>query len=331
MAALRSLRAPFLQRSAPNLQRYFGAAAAAPSLSAIKELRELSGAPIVDCKKALAEGGGDMDAAWEWLRKRGAAVGQKVASREAKEGLVGVISSGNTGAIVELNSETDFAARNENFQQLLTSLCGSALQQPDGAIDMDAFSSSPTGVGSTVTDAMTELTGKMRENLKLRRAHRVAVDQGTVASYVHGAVAAGMGRMGAIVALDATGDQGPIEVLGKQIAMHVVAARPAYLSRDLVPAHVTEREKRILAESVPAGKPENVIEKIVEGKLNKFYKETVLLEQQFMLSEDKISVQDAVDAAAKEFGAPIKVSDFVRFECGEELEQVDGHEGEEAA
>ena len=223
--ALRSLRGV----SAPFLRRSFGAAAAAPSLAAIKELRELSGAPIVDCKKALTEGEGDMDAAWEWLRKRGAAVGQKVASREAKEGLIGVISSGSTGAIVELNSETDFAARNENFQQLLTSLCGSALQQPDGAIDIEAFNGSATDVGGTVTDAMTELTGKMRENLKLRRAHRVAVEKGTVASYVHGAVAAGMGRMGAIVALDAPGEQAPIEQL-KHVLPALDPLKPAQRS-----------------------------------------------------------------------------------------------------
>lgn len=326
-----------LNRCAGQLSRSFSSK---PTMAQIKELRELSSAPIVDCKNALTEADGDMDAAWEWLRKRGAAAATKLSSREASEGLVGVGVQGTRGSILELNSETDFCSGNEHFQQLVGSLSDLVRVQGAGgggggsALDIGTFCDGPATMTSTndgsevsVGVAVTEITGKLRENLVLRRASCVSVGAGVIGSYVHGAVAPGMGKSGALVALevgegadaaDARADE--LRELGKKIAMHVVAARPQFATRDAVPADVVETERRVHLATIPEGKPPAMIEKIVAGKLGRFYSEQVLLEQKFLLAEcGKLTVQGAIDDAARDLGLDISLVDFAFMEVGEQL------------
>ena len=285
----------------------------------VKELRDKTGAGMMDCKKALTENGADIEAAVDWLRTKGLAAAAKKSGRVAAEGLVGAATSGAAGALVEVNSETDFVARNETFQQFTTALAEMVLEHGD---DMAALRTRAyPGTGRTVEEQLTHNIATIGENMSLRRAVRVAVDSGVVVSYVHNAAAAGLGKIGVLVALESTGDKAPLAVLGKQIAMHVAAANPQSLSvADLDPTAI-ERERAVLSEQARAsGKAEPIIAKMVEGRLRKFYEEVVLLEQVFVI-DNETRVAKVVENAAKAVGAPVKVAGFLRYHLGEGIER----------
>ena len=287
--------------------------------SLVKELREKTGAGMMDCKRALVETGGEIEQAVDWLRKKGLAAAAKKAGRVAAEGLVGVSVANRAGAVVEVNSETDFVARNQDFQAFVAGVAEVA-REVEGDLEKLKAAAFPGG-GNTVAERLTGMIGKVGENLVLRRAAVLAVGQGVMASYVHNAAAAGLGRIGVLVALESTGERPVLEAFGKQLAMHVAAARPEAVGRgDLEPARV-ERERSVLAEQARAsGRPESIVEKMVEGRLCKFYQEVVLEEQTFVI-DGETKVADAVSAAAKEAGAPVRVAGFVRFELGEGVEK----------
>lgn len=281
------------------------------SASAVKDLREMTGAGMMDCKKALTETNGNMDEAVDWLRKKGLASAAKKAGRVAAEGLVAIANDGDKSAgIVEVNIETDFAAKNEKFKEFAKRMAESAVH--DG----------PQVVASEANQAkVTELVATIGENVSLRRAEHHQVSQGVVASYMHSAIEPGLGRIGVLVALESAAPADKLQELGKQIAMHIAAAKPEALTRDEVNADSLERERAVLTEQAKAsGKPDAVIEKMVEGRIKKFYEETVLLEQQYVITGEG-SVQDAIDAKAKELGSPIKLTAFTRFALGEGIEK----------
>ena len=283
----------------------------------VKELREATGVGMMDCKKALEETGGDMEAAVDWLRTRGLAKAAKKAGRIAAEGLVGVNIDGTKAAIVEVNSETDFVARNEQFQGLVKMIAQVALKVGG---DVDAIKAHKVG-DVTVETAITEAIATIGENMTLRRAATLEVSAGVVSSYVHNAVIEGLGKMGIIVALESTGKADELATLGKQIAMHVAAANPQALdSAGLDPA-VVAREKEVMADKYrQQGKPDAMIEKIVENGLKTYYKEVCLLDQAFIHDTGK-SVAQAVKEAEGKVGAPIKLAGFVRYALGEGIEK----------
>ena len=289
------------------------------SASMVKELREKTGAGMMDSKNALVESGGDMEAAVDWLRKKGLAQAAKKAGRVAAEGLVGLKADGNAGVLVEVNSETDFVARNEQFQDLVRTVAAIALEKGG---DFDAAAAAPyPGTDKSVAGHISEMVGVIGENLNLRRVGGLAVEQGVVAGYLHNAVADGLGRIGVIVALKSTAPADALLELGRKVAMHVAATNPLALSpEDLDPALVA-REREVLSDQARAsGKPENIIEKMVEGRLRKFYEEVVLLHQPFVIDPDK-TVGKAVEDAGKELGAPVTVEAFLRFALGEGIEK----------
>jgi elongation factor Ts len=284
----------------------------------VKELREASGAGMMDCKKALAENNGDVEASIDWLRKKGLAAAAKKAGRVAAEGLVGAVADGTAGALVEVNSETDFVARNEQFQGFVSAVTRLALANGD----VEALKSAkyPDG-GVMVTEKLTNLVATIGENMNLRRAVRLSVPNGVVASYVHNAAAPGMGKIGVLVALESTGDTAKLQALGKQIAMHVAAANPQSLSIDQVDPAMLERERSVLAEQARAsGKAEEIIGKMVEGRLRKYYEDVVLLEQLYVIDGES-RVKQVVEKAAKEIGAPVKLAAFARMALGEGIEK----------
>lgn len=284
----------------------------------VKDLREKSGAGMMDCKKALSETGGDIESAIDWLRKKGLAAAAKKAGRVAAEGLVGVISEGPKGALVEVNSETDFVARNESFQGFVTAVTKLAL----GTADVEALKNAkmPDG-GQTVSEKLTQLVATIGENMSLRRTAMLSVPHGVVASYMHNAAAPNLGKIGVLVALESTGDTAKLAALGKQIAMHVAAANPSALSTDAVDPADLERERSVLAEQARAsGKPEEIIAKMVEGRLRKYYEDVVLLEQLYVIDGES-RVKQVVEKAAKEVGAPVKLTGFVRMALGEGIEK----------
>ncbi|WP_119458635.1 translation elongation factor Ts [Rhodospirillaceae bacterium SYSU D60014] len=284
----------------------------------VKELRETSGAGMMDCKKALIETSGDLDAAVDWLRKKGLAAAAKKAGRVAAEGLVGVATQGARGAVVEVNSETDFVSRNEEFQRFVETVAEMALNVDD--IEQLKTQRYPA-TEATVADRLTQLVGTIGENMSLRRTARLTVDPGVVASYVHNALVPGLGKIGVLVALESTGDPEKLAALGKQLAMHVAAANPQALTIDEVDPAMLERERAVLAEQARAsGKPAEIIDKMVEGRLRKYYEEVVLLEQIYVIDGES-RVKAAVDAAAKDIGAPVKVTGFVRMALGEGIER----------
>jgi elongation factor Ts len=285
----------------------------------VKELREKTGAGMMDCKKALAATSGDLEPAVDWLRKQGLAAASKKAGRVAAEGLVGVETSGKKGTMVEVNSETDFVARNEKFQEFVTAVTKLAL---DKGADVEALKSLPYPGGKTVTDKLTEMVATIGENMQLRRVAHLSVSNGIVASYVHSATAPGLGKIGILVALESTGAADKLQALGRQIAMHVAAANPQSVSVDSLDKAAIDRERNVLAEQARAsGKPEDIIAKMVEGRLRKFYEEVVLLEQVYVIDgESKVS--KIVAEAAKTIGAPVKVAGFVRFALGEGIEKA---------
>ncbi|RDD62135.1 translation elongation factor Ts [Ferruginivarius sediminum] len=298
------------------------------SAAMVKELRERTGAGMMDCKKALADTDGDIEQAVDWLRKKGLSQAQKKAGRTAAEGLIGVKSEGKKGAIVEVNSETDFVARNETFQAFVENV--TALAQDAGG-DLDALKqASYPGTGRTVEEELTQLIGTIGENMKLNRCAAVSVDKGVVASYVHNQLKPGLGKIGVLVGIEADAEADKLESLGKQLAMHVAAANPQAVSQEDVDPALVERERAVLVEQARAsGKPENIIEKMVEGRLRKFYEEVALLDQIFVVDGEN-RVRQIVDDLSKSLGVPVKVAGFVRYQLGEQASAEEG-EGAEAA
>lgn len=287
----------------------------------VKELREMTGVGMMDCKNALTETNGDMEAAIDWLRTKGLAKAAKKAGRVAAEGLVGVVSEGNKAAVVEVNSETDFVARNEDFQKIVSNIAKQALSV-NGDVVALAEAAYP-GTGRSVSGELTEAIAKIGENMSLRRAAVVSVANGVVGQYVHGAVADGLGRIGILVGLESTGDKTVLETLGRQIAMHIAATSPLAVSPDELPADVTERERAVFKEQAMAsGKPAEIAEKMVEGRMRKYYEEVCLLSQTFVI-DGETKVADAIKNAEKEAGAPIKLTAFERFALGEGIEKAE--------
>ncbi|MBT5267334.1 MAG: elongation factor Ts [Rhodospirillaceae bacterium] len=295
----------------------------------VKELREKTGAGMMDCKKALTETDGDIEVAVDWLRTKGLAAAAKKSGRVAAEGLVAALTSGTVGAVVELNSETDFVARNDEFQGFVRTLAELSLSNSD---DLDAIKALDyPDTGRTVEEQLTHNIATIGENMNLRRAARLQVGSGAVVPYVHNAVASGLGKIGVLVALESSGDADKLSDLGKQIAMHVAAAAPQSLSTDdLDPASV-ERERSVLVEQAKdSGKPDEIIEKMVEGRLRKFYQEVVLLEQTFVV-DNETKIAKVVENAAKEIGAPVTLTGFVRFQLGEGIEREESDFAAEVA
>ncbi|WP_422376552.1 translation elongation factor Ts [Roseibium sp.] len=283
----------------------------------VKELREKSGAGMMDCKTALNESGGDMEAAVDWLRTKGLAKAAKKAGRVAAEGLVGVSTDGAKAAVVELNSETDFVARNEGFQELVSKVTKIAVGT-DGTVEALAAANLD---GKPVSEAITDAIATIGENMTLRRSAVLGVNEGVVSTYVHGKVVDGLGKIGVLVALESSGDKDKLDALGRQIAMHVAATSPLALNTEALDPAVVEREKTVFSEQArESGKPENIIEKMVEGRLRKFYEEVTLVKQAFVINPD-LTVEQAVEALAKELGTDVKLTGFVRFALGEGIEK----------
>lgn len=289
------------------------------SAAQVKELRELTGAGMMDCKAALNETSGDMEAAADWLRKKGIAKADKKAGRTAAEGLIGVATEGNRAAVVEVNSETDFVARNDAFQQIVRNVAQVAVEV-GGETEAVAEARYP-GSTKSVADAIKDAAGTIGENLSFRRSKMLQVDTGAVATYVHNSVSENLGKLGVLVSIETAGDPEAARTFARQVAMHVAAANPLSLNTsDLDPAAV-EREKAIFSDQArQSGKPENIIEKMVDGRLRKFYEEVVLLKQAFVLNPD-LTVEKALKEAEKDIGAPAAITGFVRFALGEGIER----------
>src|SRR6476660_2389941 len=287
--------------------------------ASVKELRERTGAGMMDCKKALAETNGEMEAAIDWLRAKGLAAAAKKAGRTAAEGLVGVAIEGTRGAVVEVNSETDFVAKNEIFQDFVRNVAKLALEH---GTDVEALGAAQYPDGGTVQEKLTDNIAKIGENQSLRRAAVLEVNQGAIVSYVHNQVAPGLGKIGVLVAIESAAPAETLTQLGKQIAMHVAAAHPLALSADELDADLIERERSIALEKAKeSGKPQNIVEKMVEGGLAKFRKENALTSQLFVM-DGKTPVAEVVAAAAKEAGTDIRLIGFVRFQLGEGIEET---------
>ena len=291
----------------------------------VKELREKTGAGMMDCKAALAESGGDSEAAVDWLRKKGLSKAAKKADRVAAEGLIGSALNANKGVLVEVNSETDFVARNDLFQGLVKMIADVALT---AGPEVDKILATRIG-DRTTADAITETVAKVGENMTLRRAAGLSVGKGVVASYMHNSPGDGLGRIGVIVALESAGKTDELKALGHQVAMHVAAANPQALDPSGLSASAIERERAILADKAQ-GKPANVVEKIVESGLKTFYKDVCLLDQPF-IHDDKKSVAQALKESEATVGGPIKVTGFVRFALGEGIDRPAGDFGGEVA
>lgn len=274
---------------------------------------------MLDCKKALTETNGDMEQAIDWLRKKGLASAAKKASRIAAEGLVAVAVDGNKGAVVEVNSETDFVAKNEIFQEYVEDAAQVALMYKGEVCDMKTFQCPK--VHKSFEERLTDMIAKIGENMNLRRAKMIEVKDGVVASYIHNAARPNVGKIGVLVALESTGDKTKLAELGKHIAMHVAASAPQFLDIASVDPAAVEHEKLIFAEQAKAsGKPANIIEKMVEGRVKKYYDEVVLEEQAYIMDPDK-KVKDVIAEAAKELGTDIKLKEFVCFRLGEGLQK----------
>lgn len=285
--------------------------------SLVKELREKTGAGMMDAKAALVENKGDMEAAVDWLRKKGLSKAAKKSSRTAAEGLVAFKSGDKAAVLVEINSETDFVARNEEFQNFVRGVADVALTKAD---TVEQLAEAPMN-GKKVSENLTDLIAKIGENMTIRRMAKLSVANGAVIGYVHNSVAPGLGKIGVLVALESTGDKAKLEDLGKQIAMHVAAAFPQYLSRDQVDPAAVAREKAILAETAKTeGKPPEIVEKMLEGRMRKFYEEVCLLEQVFVI-DGETRITDLLEKAAKTVGAPVKLAGYSRIQLGEGIEK----------
>lgn len=297
--------------------------------SQVKELREKTGAGMMDCKKALTETGGDMEAAVDWLRAKGIAKADKKSGRTAAEGLIGIAAEGARAVLVEINSETDFVARNDEFQKLVSGVANVALGT-DGELASVKSAVYPA-TGKSVEETITDAVATIGENLNLRRSAMLSVEQGIVASYIHNSVADGLGKLGVIVALKSTGDAAALESLGKQIAMHVAASNPLAVTSADVDAEVAERERAIFMEQArESGKPENIVEKMVEGRMRKFYEEVALVSQSFVMNPDQ-TVAEALKEAEAQAGAPVEVAGFVRFQLGEGVDKEESDFAAEVA
>ena len=294
----------------------------------VKELRERTGAGMMDCKKALGETQGEMEAAIDWLRTKGLAAAAKKAGRTAAEGLVGVAVSGTKGAVAEVNSETDFVAKNEQFQEFVRTVSQLALETGS---DVEALKAAAWPAGGTVEEKLTNNIATIGENQSLRRAATLEVGDGVVVSYVHNAAAPGLGKIGVLVALESEGDKAKLEALGKQLAMHIAAANPLALKGEDLDPSMVERERSIAVEKArESGKPDNIVEKMVDGAIAKFRKEMALLSQLFVI-DNKTKVEDVVAAEAKAVGAPVTVAGFVRFQLGEGIEKKESDFAAEVA
>ncbi|MBX3595178.1 translation elongation factor Ts [Sphingomonas sp.] len=297
--------------------------------AAVKELREKSGAGMMDCKKALAESNGDIEAAADWLRAKGLAAAAKKSSRTAAEGLVGVAVAGTKGVAVEVNSQTDFVAKNEIFQGFVRDVTAVALEQ--GIDNIDALKAAKLSDGGTVEDVLTANISTIGENQVLRRAKKVEVTNGAVIPYVHNAAAPGLGKIGVLVALESDAGVDVLEPLGKQLAMHIAAAFPLALDESGLDPEVLERERAIGREkAAESGKPADIIEKMVEGAVKKFAKENALLSQPFVM-DGKTPVADVIAKAGKDAGATITLKDYVRFQLGEGIEKEESDFAAEVA
>lgn len=285
--------------------------------AAVKDLREKSGAGMMDCKKALTEAAGDMTAAMDWLRAKGLAAAAKKSSRTAAEGLIGVEVSGTKGAAVEVNSETDFVAKNEQFQTFVRDVTSVALELGD---DMDTIKAAHLG-GKTVEEILTNNIATIGENQNLRRAKRLEVTQGAVIPYIHNQAAPGLGKIGVLVALESDADHDVLLPLGKQIAMHIAAAFPLALNEDGLDPEIVARERAIATEKASeSGKPADIVAKMVDGAIAKYCKENALVSQ-LLVMDGKTKISDVVANAAKAAGKSIELKDYVRFQLGEGIEK----------
>lgn len=289
------------------------------SASMVKDLREKTGAGMMDCKTALTETSGDVEAAIDWLRTKGLAKAAKKAGRVAAEGLVGVAPSGTKAFVVEVNSETDFVARNAEFQQLVLNVAKAATST-DGSVEAVKAAAFP-GSDKTVEEAITAAVATIGEHMNLRRSASVSVTDGVVATYIHSAVAPGLGKIGVLVGLQSTGDKDKLLALGRQVAMHIAATNPLSVRSDELDQAVVARERAVYADQArESGKPEAIIEKMVEGRVRKFYEEVVLLSQAFVINPD-LTVEKALKAAEADVGAPIELTTFISFRLGEGVEK----------
>ncbi|MCZ8179546.1 MAG: translation elongation factor Ts [Rhizobium sp.] len=295
----------------------------------VKELREKSGAGMMDCKKALTENNGDIEAAIDWLRAKGIAKADKKSGRTAAEGLIGINGAGTSAVVVEVNSETDFVARNDAFQDLVRGVASVAIGT-DGSVEAIGAATYPAS-GKTVTDTIKDAIAHIGENMTLRRAVKLSVEDGVVATYIHNAVADGLGKLGVLVALKSTGNKDVLSAIGRQVAMHIAATNPLAIRAEEVDAAVAERERNVFIEqSRASGKPDAIIEKMVEGRMRKFFEEVALLSQAFVINPDQ-TVGDAIKAAEKEAGAPIEVSGMARLLLGEGIEKEESDFAAEVA
>ena len=295
----------------------------------VKELREKSGAGMMDCKKALTENNGDIEAAIDWLRAKGIAKADKKSGRTAAEGLIGIAGAGTKAVVVEVNSETDFVARNDAFQELVRGVASVALST-DGSVDAIAAANYPAS-GKSVADTITDAIAHIGENMTLRRASLLSVEDGVVATYVHNAVADGLGKLGVLVALKSTGKKEVLNAIGRQVAMHIAATNPLAIRAEEVDAAVAERERNVFIEqSRASGKPDAIIEKMVDGRMRKFFEEVALLSQAFVINPD-LTVGAAIKEAEKEAGAPIEVTGMARLLLGEGIEKEESDFAAEVA
>jgi elongation factor Ts len=295
----------------------------------VKDLREKTGAGMMDCKAALNETTGDMEAAVDWLRAKGLAKAAKKAGRVAAEGLIGLAADAKAATLVEVNSETDFVARNDKFQEMVRTIAADALKAKG---DLAALARAPYGGGKvSVADHLKEMIGSIGENMTLRRSAYLTVKNGAVASYMHNTIAPGLGKIGVIVALESTGDAATLNSFGKQVAMHIAAANPQAIDVANLDPSLVERERLVLTEQAKeSGKPAPVIEKMVEGRLRKFYEEVVLLQQAFV-HDPETTVAKALAATEASAGAPVKITGFHRFALGEGIERPDSDFAAEVA
>jgi elongation factor Ts len=285
----------------------------------VKQLRDKTGAGMMDAKKALVENNGDLEASADWLREKGILKAAKKADRIAAEGLIGVATADNAAALVEINSETDFVARNENFQKAVRTVAEIALKNGG---DVVKVAHAATSEGGTVNEMLQRLVATIGENMTLRRTAAISVNEGVVATYIHNTAADGLGKIGVLVALESPGDKSRLNDLGRKVAMHIASMKPlAATTAELDPA-VVEKERQILtAQAAESGKPANVIEKMVEGRIRKFYQESVLVEQAFVMDPD-VTVGKFIETAGKNMGAPVILKGFVKFEVGEGIEKA---------